>query len=56
MPTYEFGCQGCGHLSSVITRSVGASFEEYEVELPEETREMIDAAREGAFPGPLKEL
>jgi putative FmdB family regulatory protein len=112
MPIYEFRCKDCGRLSSVFTRSIGASFEvccqhcgssnmerafsrfayhrseqailndygaeperledfkdprqigrgverrfeEYGVELPEETREMIDAAREGEFPGPLKEL
>ncbi len=27
-------------------------FEEYGMELPEETRQMIDAAREGELPGP----
>ncbi len=30
-------------------------FQEYGMEMPEEAREMIDAAREGEFPKPLDE-
>lgn len=31
-------------------------FEEYGMDLPDGAREMIDAAREGEFPGPVKDL
>ena len=31
-------------------------FEEYGMDLPEGAREMIDAAREGEFPDPVKDL
>ncbi len=39
-----------------IGRGVERQFEQYGVEMPHETREMIDAAREREFPGPLKGL
>ncbi|HEY8491065.1 MAG TPA: zinc ribbon domain-containing protein [Dehalococcoidia bacterium] len=35
---------------------VERKFEEYGMELPEEARTMIDAAREGEFPDPVKDL
>lgn len=31
-------------------------FQEYGMDVPEETRQMIDAAREGEFPDPIKDL
>lgn len=31
-------------------------FEEYGMDLPEETREMIDAARDGELPDPVKDI
>lgn len=31
-------------------------FEEYGLDLPESAREMIDAARDGEMPGPVKDL
>jgi len=111
MPIYEFKCQDCGSVSSIFTKSIGASYqarcqhcgsrsleravsrfayrrseqailEEYGaepqrldgwkdprqigrwterkfresgVEMPQEAREMIDAAREGEFPEPIKD-
>ncbi len=112
MPIYEFKCRDCRRLSSVFTKSVGASlqpeckhcgsrrleravsrfayhrsdeailrdygaepkrledykdprqigrwaerkFDEFGVEMPQEARKMIDAAREGEFPEPVKDL
>ncbi len=38
-----------------IGRRVERKFSEQGLELPDETRKMIDAAREGQFPEPLKE-
>lgn len=38
-----------------IGRWVEQRFEEYGMDLPDETREMIDAAREGELPGPAQE-
>ncbi len=38
-----------------IGRRVERKFSEQGLELPDETRKMIDAAREGEFPEPLKE-
>jgi putative FmdB family regulatory protein len=35
---------------------VEKKFEEYGMDLPEEARTMIDAAREGEFPEPVKDL
>jgi len=35
---------------------VEKKFEEYGMDLPEEARTMIDAAREGEFPDPVKDL
>jgi putative FmdB family regulatory protein len=35
---------------------VEKKFEEYGMDLPEGAREMIDAAREGDFPDPVKDL
>jgi putative FmdB family regulatory protein len=35
---------------------VEKKFEEYGMDLPEGAREMIDAAREGEFPDPVKDL
>jgi len=31
-------------------------FDEYGVDLPDSAREMIDAARDGEMPGPVKDL
>ena len=31
-------------------------FDEYGVDMPDEARKMIDAAREGEFPDPVKDL
>ena len=112
MPIYEFKCRDCGRLSSVFTRSIGASvdaeckhcgsralerafsrfayhkseqtvladygaepkrledykdprqigrwaerkFDEFGIDMPRQAREMIDAAREGEFPDPVKDL
>jgi putative FmdB family regulatory protein len=109
MPIYEFKCQDCGRLTSVLIRSVGASseatcqdcggrrleravsrfayhksaqtileeygsepkrledykdprqigrwverkFQEYGMDVPDDARKMIDAAREGEFPQPV---
>lgn len=39
-----------------IGRWVERKFGEYGVELPDEARKMIDAAREGEFPEPLKDV
>jgi len=39
-----------------IGRWVERKFQEYGMELPREAREMIDAAREGEFPEPVKDL
>jgi len=39
-----------------IGRGVERQFEQSGVEMPHETREMIDAAREGELPGPLRDL
>ena len=39
-----------------IGRWVEKKFEEYGLDLPEGAREMIDAAREGEFPEPVKDL
>ena len=39
-----------------IGRWVEQRFQEYGMELPEETREMIDAAREGELPDPVKDV
>ena len=39
-----------------IGRWVEKRFEEYGMEVPEETREMIDAAREGELPDPIKDI
>lgn len=38
-----------------IGRWVERKFQEYGLELPKEARTMIDAAREGEFPKPLRE-
>ena len=38
-----------------IGRWVEQRFEEYGMDLPDETREMIDAAREGELPGPAQD-
>jgi hypothetical protein len=35
---------------------VERKFQEYGMEVPEQAREMIDAAREGELPEPLKDL
>lgn len=111
MPIYEYRCEACGAVSSVLVRSrtatvepaceqcrskrmkrlisrvgrlkstqdvldehgapefggeyrdprqIGAwverRFEEYGMDVPDETREMIDAAREGEFPDEIKDL
>lgn len=112
MPIYEFKCRDCGRLTSVFTRSIGASYEagcrhcgsrsleravsrfayhkseqtileeygaepkrledyrdprqigrwvegkfdEFGIEMPKEAREMIEAAREGELPEPVKDL
>ena len=39
-----------------IGRWAEQRFEEYGMEMPAETREMIDAARDGDLPGPIKDL
>jgi hypothetical protein len=39
-----------------IGRWVERKFQEYGMEVPQHTREMIDAAREGDLPEPLKDL
>jgi putative FmdB family regulatory protein len=39
-----------------IGRWAERKFDEYGMELPEQAREMIDAAREGEFPKPADEL
>ena len=39
-----------------IGRWVERRFEQYGMEIPEETREMIDAAREGELPDPIKDV
>ena len=39
-----------------IGRWAEKKFDEYGVDMPEEAREMIDAAREGEFPDPVKDL
>jgi len=39
-----------------IGRWVEKKFDDYGMELPGEAREMIDAAREGEFPDPVKDL
>lgn len=39
-----------------IGRWTERKFKEYGLELPEQAREMIDAAREGEFPEPVKDL
>ena len=112
MPIYEYKCASCRRLSSVFTRSVGASpnaecrhcgsrkleralskfayhkseadimrdygaepkrledykdprqigrwaerkFDEFGIDMPKEARDMIDAAREGEYPDPVKDL
>ncbi len=38
-----------------IGRWAERKFEEYGLEMPEEAREIIDAAREGQFPAPLND-
>ena len=35
---------------------VSERFDEYGMDVPEQAREMIDAAREGEFPDPVKDL
>jgi putative FmdB family regulatory protein len=39
-----------------IGRWVEKKFDQYGIDLPEDTRKMIDAAREGEFPEPVKDL
>ena len=39
-----------------IGRWTERKFQEYGMELPEQAREMIDAAREGELPAPVDEL
>ena len=39
-----------------IGRWAERKFDEYGVEMPQEARKMIDAAREGEFPDPVKDL
>jgi putative FmdB family regulatory protein len=111
MPIYEYRCEECGAVSSVLVRSRNATaepacercsskrmkrlvsrigrlkstqdvldehgtpgggegyrdprqigawveqrFQEYGMDVPDETREMIDAAREGEFPDEIKDL
>jgi len=111
MPIYEYRCQACDQVSSVLVRSISADvkpkcehcgstrmkrmmsrlarvksrsqvmdelgmpdpggaiedprqigswvekrFEDYGMDVPDETREMIDAARDGEFPDPIKDL
>ena len=60
---YEARCRHCGgqRLERAVSRfayhkSEQTILEEYGMELPKEAREMIDAAREGEFPEPVKDL
>ncbi|MPZ99329.1 MAG: hypothetical protein GEU80_08330 [Dehalococcoidia bacterium] len=39
-----------------IGRWVEKRFEDYGMDVPEETRQMIDAARDGELPDPIKDL
>lgn len=39
-----------------IGRWTERKFKEFGIEMPEEAREMIDSAREGEFPDPVKDL
>ena len=39
-----------------IGRWVERRFEQYGMDVPDETREMIDAARDGELPGPVSDL
>ncbi len=39
-----------------IGRWAERKFQEFGIEMPKEAREMIDAAREGEFPEPVKDL
>jgi len=39
-----------------IGRWVERKFDEYGIDLPEDARKMIDAAREGEFPEPVKDV
>lgn len=39
-----------------IGRWAERKFKEFGIEMPKEAREMIDAAREGEFPEPIKDL
>jgi putative FmdB family regulatory protein len=39
-----------------IGRWTERKFKEFGVDMPDETRQMIDAAREGEFPDPIKDL
>ena len=39
-----------------IGRWLEKRFEDYGMEVPEETRDMIDAAREGELPEPIKDI
>ena len=39
-----------------IGRWVEEKFDEYGMDVPDQAREMIDAAREGEFPDPVKDL
>lgn len=39
-----------------IGRWVEKRFEDYGMEVPDETRDMIDAARDGEFPDPVSDL
>lgn len=39
-----------------IGRWAERKFDEYGVDMPDEARKMIDAAREGEFPDPVKDL
>jgi putative FmdB family regulatory protein len=39
-----------------IGRWAERKFDEFGVEMPQEARQMIDAAREGEFPDPVKDL
>ncbi len=58
----EYGAPGAGASPEdqyrdprQIGRWVEQRFEEYGMDLPDETREMIDAAREGELPGPAQD-
>ncbi len=56
--TDEYGAPGAGgeyRDPRQIGRWVEQRFEEYGMDLPDETREMIDAAREGELPGPAQD-